>query len=130
MKAVEHAQVSPTSVPPPTAANLLHPVRHTGTSSRRFHHEISVLQSILPTSSVPADFADPLFCPRLDDEIFEHTMAEFPELSEEPYEKVTKLDEEWLKSAEGKERWRKFINTYVIVVSLLCLPSPFTHLGL
>ena len=40
-------------------------------------------------------------------------MAEFPELNEAPYDKVTKLDEEWLKSPEGKERWRKFITTYV-----------------
>jgi len=49
---------------------------------------------------------------KLDDEIFEHTMAEFPELNEPPHDKVTKLDEEWLKSPEGKERWRKFINSY------------------
>lgn len=46
---------------------------------------------------------------RLDDEIFEHTMREFPELNVEPYDKVVKLDEEWMKSPEGKERWRKFI---------------------
>jgi len=49
---------------------------------------------------------------KFDDEIFDHTMAEFPELNEEPHEKVTKLDEDWMKSPEGKERWRKFIASY------------------
>ncbi|KAJ3488133.1 hypothetical protein NLI96_g3066 [Meripilus lineatus] len=49
---------------------------------------------------------------KLDDEIFEHTMRDFPELNEEPYEKITKLDEDWMKSPEGKERWRKFIQAY------------------
>ncbi|PCH36869.1 DUF757-domain-containing protein [Wolfiporia cocos MD-104 SS10] len=49
---------------------------------------------------------------KFDDEIFEHTMSEFPELSENEYAKLTVLDEEWMKSAEGKERWRKFIQTY------------------
>ncbi|THH30496.1 hypothetical protein EUX98_g3707 [Antrodiella citrinella] len=49
---------------------------------------------------------------KLDDEIFEHTMATFPELNEPPYDKVTKLDEDWLKSPDGKERWRDFINSY------------------
>jgi hypothetical protein len=50
---------------------------------------------------------------KLDDEIYEHTMREFPEMAEPPYDKVTKLDEEWLKSPDGKERWRNFINSYV-----------------
>ncbi|KAI0342492.1 DUF757-domain-containing protein [Trametopsis cervina] len=49
---------------------------------------------------------------RLDDEIFDHLKKDFPELFEEPYEKITKLDEEWMKSKDGKERWRKFIETY------------------
>ncbi|KAJ3907615.1 putative polysaccharide biosynthesis protein [Lentinula edodes] len=49
---------------------------------------------------------------KLDDEIFQHTMEAFPELAKEPYENLTKLDEEWMKSAEGKERWRKFIMSY------------------
>ncbi len=40
-------------------------------------------------------------------------MREFPELNVEPYEKITKLDEDWMKSAEGKERWRKFIQESV-----------------
>ena len=48
---------------------------------------------------------------RLDDEIFEHAKTDFPELFEEPYERITKLDEEWMKSKEGKERWRKFIES-------------------
>ncbi|KAH8102154.1 DUF757-domain-containing protein [Cristinia sonorae] len=49
---------------------------------------------------------------KIDDEIFEHTMSEFPELNEAPYDKVTQLDEDWLKSAEGKKRWHKFISSY------------------
>lgn len=48
---------------------------------------------------------------RLDDEIFEHTMSTFPELAEEPHEKVTKIDEDWLKSESGKARWRDFMLT-------------------
>ena len=36
---------------------------------------------------------------------------EFPEIFEEPYEKIVKLDEDWMKSKEGKERWRKFIES-------------------
>ncbi|GBE89781.1 Protein PBDC1 homolog [Sparassis crispa] len=49
---------------------------------------------------------------KLDDEIFEHIKSEFPELAEEPYDTVLKIDEEWMKSAEGKERWRKFMQAY------------------
>ena len=46
---------------------------------------------------------------RIDDEIFEHAMQEFPELAENEHEKVTKLDEDWMKSESGKKRWREFI---------------------
>ncbi|KAG7096034.1 hypothetical protein E1B28_006715 [Marasmius oreades] len=49
---------------------------------------------------------------KLDDEIYEDTMATFPELAEPPHEKLTKLDEDWMKSPEGKESWRNFINRY------------------
>ncbi|KAK1225739.1 hypothetical protein PQX77_011300 [Marasmius sp. AFHP31] len=49
---------------------------------------------------------------KLDDEIYEDTMATFPELAEPPHEKLTKLDEDWMKSPEGKEKWREFINRY------------------
>lgn len=52
--------------------------------------------------------ADILPCGRHDDEIYEHTMREFPEFAEH-HDKLVKLDEEWLKSKEGKERWRAFI---------------------
>jgi hypothetical protein len=60
------------------------------------------------------DFPFPYISPshsrvRIDDEIFEHTSREFPELTTEPYEKLRKLDEDWMKSADGKKRWRKFI---------------------
>jgi len=40
-------------------------------------------------------------------------MATFPELAEPPHSKVGVIDEEWMKTTEGKERWRKFINAYV-----------------
>jgi len=46
---------------------------------------------------------------RLDDEIYEHLMSTFPELAEPPHNKLVNLDEDWMKSAEGKERWRSFI---------------------
>ena len=36
-------------------------------------------------------------------------MKEFPELSENEHEKLTKIDEDWMKSDEGKKRWREFI---------------------
>ncbi|KAI0708661.1 hypothetical protein C8Q76DRAFT_799893 [Earliella scabrosa] len=49
---------------------------------------------------------------RIDDEIFEHAMQTFPELAENEYEKVVKLDEDWMKSDEGKKRWRDFIQQY------------------
>ncbi|RDX55360.1 DUF757-domain-containing protein [Polyporus arcularius HHB13444] len=48
----------------------------------------------------------------IDDEIFEHTMKEFPELSENNYEKLIKIDEDWMKSEEGKKRWRNFMMQY------------------
>ncbi|KDQ32619.1 hypothetical protein PLEOSDRAFT_1051577 [Pleurotus ostreatus PC15] len=49
---------------------------------------------------------------KYDDEIFEHVMKDFPELAEEPYDKLVRIDEELMKSPEGKERWRKFIAEY------------------
>ncbi|KAF9458254.1 polysaccharide biosynthesis-domain-containing protein [Collybia nuda] len=49
---------------------------------------------------------------KLDDEIFDHTMATFPEFAEASHEKLTKLDEEWMKSEDGKKRWRDFIAEY------------------
>jgi len=49
---------------------------------------------------------------KLDDEIFTHTMEFFPELSVDGHVKLTKLDEEWMKSEDGKKRWRTFINSY------------------
>ncbi|KAF9452121.1 DUF757-domain-containing protein [Macrolepiota fuliginosa MF-IS2] len=49
---------------------------------------------------------------QIDDEIYEHTMTTFPELAESSHEKLTKLDEDWMKSADGKKRWRDFIEQY------------------
>ncbi|EKM57116.1 uncharacterized protein PHACADRAFT_254690 [Phanerochaete carnosa HHB-10118-sp] len=47
-----------------------------------------------------------------DDEIFEHFKNDFPELFVEPYDKIQTLDESLMKSKDGKERWRKFIESY------------------
>ncbi|TFK32402.1 polysaccharide biosynthesis-domain-containing protein [Crucibulum laeve] len=49
---------------------------------------------------------------KIDDEIYDQTMKEFPELAEPPHDKLVKLDENWMKTPEGKERWRKFIESY------------------
>ncbi|KAF8909750.1 polysaccharide biosynthesis-domain-containing protein [Gymnopilus junonius] len=49
---------------------------------------------------------------KYDDEIFDHLMRIFPELSHPPYERLTKLDEDWMKSDEGKKLWRDFMETY------------------
>ncbi|KAF9531126.1 DUF757-domain-containing protein [Crepidotus variabilis] len=49
---------------------------------------------------------------KYDDEIYEHTMKLFPELAEPPHDKVVKIDEDWMKSDEGKKRWREFMDTY------------------
>jgi polysaccharide biosynthesis protein len=50
---------------------------------------------------------------RHDDEIFEHTLREFPEFAAAPHTGLIKLEEDWMKSKEGKERWRGFINACV-----------------
>lgn len=31
---------------------------------------------------------------------------------EPPYTKLEKIDEDWMKSPEGKKRWREFIESY------------------
>ncbi|EDR04221.1 uncharacterized protein LACBIDRAFT_191356 [Laccaria bicolor S238N-H82] len=49
---------------------------------------------------------------KLDDEIYAHAQSSFPELFVPPYDKLIKLDEEWMKSPQGKERWRVFIESY------------------
>jgi len=49
---------------------------------------------------------------RYDDEIFEHTLREFPEFAAAPHASLVTLDENWIKSKEGKERWRSFIDAY------------------
>ncbi|KAF8574037.1 DUF757-domain-containing protein [Ramaria rubella] len=49
---------------------------------------------------------------KIDDEIFEHLSTAFPEAVEEPYSKLLNLDEEWMKSEGGKQRWRDFMNQY------------------
>ncbi|KAK2463335.1 hypothetical protein APHAL10511_004646 [Amanita phalloides] len=49
---------------------------------------------------------------KYDDEIFEHTLKTFPEFADPPHDKLIKLDEEWMKSPDGKNRWREFIQQY------------------
>ncbi|KAJ7581251.1 DUF757-domain-containing protein [Mycena floridula] len=49
---------------------------------------------------------------KIDDEIYEDTMATFPEMADPPHDKLVKLDEDWMKSADGKERWRVFMMRY------------------
>ncbi|KZV91350.1 DUF757-domain-containing protein, partial [Exidia glandulosa HHB12029] len=49
---------------------------------------------------------------KLDDEIFAHLSETFPELVEPPYTGLVKLDEDAMKTPEGKEKWRNFVNAY------------------
>lgn len=44
---------------------------------------------------------------KIDDEIYEHFKTEFPD-----FDPSATIDEEEMKSKEGKERWRTFINAY------------------
>jgi hypothetical protein len=44
---------------------------------------------------------------KFDDEIYEHLKKDFPE-----FDAKATIDEEEMKSKEGKERWRTFINAY------------------
>ena len=50
-------------------------------------------------------------------------MATFPELAENDHAKVTKLDEEWMKSEAGKKSWRDFITRCVPLPLLRCACS-------
>lgn len=45
-------------------------------------------------------------------------MEIFPEFAEEGHAKLIKLDEDSQKSPDGKEKWRKFIAKYVLL--LMC----------
>lgn len=44
---------------------------------------------------------------KIDDEIYEHLKAEFPE-----FDPAATIDEDEMKSKSGKERWRKFMMAY------------------
>jgi len=44
---------------------------------------------------------------RLDDEIYEHLKRDFPE-----FDPAETIDEDKMKSKEGKERWRNFMMAY------------------
>jgi hypothetical protein len=78
-------------------SDLLEPVGK-GRSQRAQAHQVRVR---LLLTKPPFDRRN-----RIDDEIYEDTMATFPELGEEPYTKLIKIDEDWMKSADGKKRWR------------------------
>lgn len=87
-----------------THAGLLEPPREDRAQENASHKVCCVTwQTRAPTYPLRA---------RYDDEIFKHLGEVFPELMEEPYEKLTKIDEDGMKSAEGKKRWREFIETY------------------
>ncbi|KAJ8098841.1 putative polysaccharide biosynthesis protein [Lipomyces tetrasporus] len=47
---------------------------------------------------------------RLDDEIYEHFIKDFPEY--DSADAVAEINEDDMKSPKGKDRWRKFMNTY------------------
>ncbi|KAG8950134.1 hypothetical protein FRC04_007989 [Tulasnella sp. 424] len=47
----------------------------------------------------------------LDDEIFEDFSKTFPDYIENP-DLIAKLDEDHVKSSEGKEKWREFMGRY------------------
>lgn len=44
---------------------------------------------------------------RLDDEIHEHFKSEFPD-----FDPAATIDEDQMKSKDGKEKWRNFVNQY------------------
>jgi hypothetical protein len=44
---------------------------------------------------------------KIDDEIYEHLRSDFPD-----FDAKATINEEEMKSKQGKERWRKFINAY------------------
>ncbi|CAI6336086.1 unnamed protein product [Periconia digitata] len=44
---------------------------------------------------------------KMDDEIYEHFQKEFPD-----FDATATINEDEMKSKEGKERWRNFINAY------------------
>ncbi|RHZ60108.1 polysaccharide biosynthesis domain-containing protein [Aspergillus thermomutatus] len=44
---------------------------------------------------------------KMDDDIYEHFKKEFPD-----FDPAAPIDEDNMKSKEGKEKWRKFINEY------------------
>lgn len=48
---------------------------------------------------------------KLDDDIYKDFQETFPELAEDE-KSIEKIDEERMKSKEGKERWRNFLNRY------------------
>lgn len=62
------------------------------------------------TRSARASLAPPL-TPRMDDDILADLYTRFPEFKENP-EKLRKINEDEMKSQDGKVRWRDFITGY------------------
>lgn len=58
-------------------------------------------------------------------------MKAFPEFSGTAHEKLINLDEDWMKSAEGKQRWRVFIESCVLVrwCTSMCFLTSFVRYG-
>ena len=102
--------------PPSSHPFLLHPALPLFLFPCR---SLSSFSLVLPPST------NPLITPltRLDDEIYAHTQSTFPELFVPPYDKLIKLDEEGMKSPQGKERWRVFIESLAFDFSFLPAPG-------
>lgn len=47
-----------------------------------------------------------------DDEIYEHLIKEFPEFLDNDFKEARVIDENKMKSVDGKKRWRAFMNVY------------------
>jgi hypothetical protein len=119
VKAVEHAQVRTARPLPPAAAaaafsdaptDLLEPAREDPPARFEAHKVNNQTKTSL---SLPGARFTLFVGGRYDDEIYEHTLREFPEFATAPHASLVALDEEWMKSKEGKERWRTFINACV-----------------
>ena len=51
---------------------------------------------------------------RIDDEIYADLQETFPELFENSYAGLIKIDEDAMKSETNKPRWRKFLMRFVV----------------
>ena len=63
-------------------------------------------------------------CGRIDDEIYEDFRSKFPELFADGAKGIAVVDEDLMKNAENKVRWRNFIQG---LVNLFHRPEPTPH---